>query len=245
MKQISTLTRTLAIGVVLPAILACTGDDEVQAASSPAAASPSAAAASAPPADLFPMPQPDLDKLAPAVRLQIRERQLWQHRIDQSPESTIENRASAMGELGNLYHAYGFAAEAEICYRNAERLDPKNFLWPYYLCQVFGRTNKMDAAVEACRRAAELDEANVPVRVRLAELLAFRNLPDEARPVFEKAIARDDKTAAAHFGLAQLAVSRGDAAAAAKGFEKVLELQPDATAVHVLAAQAYRDLGDS
>lgn len=229
----------IVLAFLVPLALACGGDEE----------GPATAAATAPEArpsvELLPMPQPDLAALAPPVRTQIRERQLWQHRIDQNPESTVENRASAIGELGNLYHAYGLLGEAEISYRNAERLDPESFRWPYFLCQLYGRTNKLEAAIKACRRAVELDEADVPVRVRLAELLAFSNRGEEAEPIFRQAIALDDGAAAAHFGLAQLAASREDFAAAAEGFEKVLELQPEATAIHGLAAQAYRDLGET
>lgn len=234
MKQRTMYSRSLSAGCLALLALACGGDKEVQAAAPPA-----------PAVELLPMPQPDLEAVAPAVRTQIRERQIWQDRIDQLPESTAENRASAVGELGTLYHAYGLAGEAEICYRNAQALDLESFRWPYYLCQLYGRTNKLEAAVKACQLAAELDASNVPVRVRLAELLAFSNRGEEAEPVFRQAIALDDSTAAAHFGLAQLAASREDFAAAAKGFEKVLELQPQATAVHALAAQAYRDLGES
>ncbi len=235
MKELLTLSRPALVAFLALAGLACGSEEEVQAA----------AVSSPPSVELVAMPQPVLDQMSPAVRRQIRERQIWQHRIDQTPEITAQNRAAAIGELGNLYHAYGLVGEAEICYRNAEKLDPKAFRWPYYLCQLFGRTNKMSPAVEACRRAAELDQTNVPVRVRLAELLAFLNQAEEAEPVFRAAISLDDKAAAAHFGLAQLAASIGDAAAAARGFEKVLELQPEATAAHVLAAQAYRDLGDA
>ena len=234
MRQIMHLSRPEWVVVVALAGLACGGQEEVQAA-----------APAAPPVELIALPQPALDGMTPPVQRQIRERQIWQHRIARTPGLTARDRASSIGELGNLYQAYGLAGEAEICYRNAEKLDPEAFRWPYYLCQLFGRTNKMSAAVEACQRAAKLDETHVAVRIRLAELLTFLNRPEEAAPLFEAALALDAEAAAAHFGLAQLAVSRGDARAAAGGFERVLDLQPEATGVHVLAAQAYRDLGEN
>ncbi len=227
----------LSLAAVLAGTSACGKNDET---ATPEAA---AAAGSAGP-KLLALPQPDLSRLAPGVARQIRERQVWQFRLDQRADLPQENRAAAMGELGNLYHAYGLEAEAEVCYRNANAMAPKEARWLSYLCQLQGRKSDPEAALELCREAAELDPASVASKVRLAELLAFQNQAAPAKQVFEAALALDPATAAAHFGLGQLALAAGDAATAANHFERVLELQPTATAVHLLAANAYRDLGD-
>jgi tetratricopeptide (TPR) repeat protein len=215
-------------------ILGCAGKEE-------AAASPVAPAGP----ELAPLPQPDLSSLAEAVQRQIRERQRWQFRLDQIPDLPVEQRAAAQGELGNLYFAYGLVPEAEVAYVNARRLEPKNFDWAYYLCQIYGRSNRPEKAIETCRLAAALEPANVPVRVRLAELLTFQGQPEEAAKVFEEAIALDPSNGAAHSGLGQIAASAGDAKKAAEHFEQVLAFQPEATSVHGLLAQAYRDLGQA
>src|SRR5438128_5493330 len=40
--------------------------------------------------------------------------------------------AAAWGELGKLLLAHTFEAEAEVCFEQAERLDPDDGRWPYY-----------------------------------------------------------------------------------------------------------------
>lgn len=193
--------------------------------------------------ELLPMPQPNLEQTTPAVARQIRERQLWQFRIDSASASTAQQKGAAMGELGALYHAYQMEGEAVVCYRNAEALDPDAFRWPYYLCQALGRTNQPEEALKACRRAAELNNQDAAVRVRLAELLNFLGRSEEAKPFFQQALEMDPSTAAAHSGLGLILIA-SDPAAAASHFEKALELQPDALAAHTRAAAAHRASGN-
>lgn len=225
-------TASLLLSSVFFLLAACGPGEQAVAADAPA------------PPELLPLPQPDLGRFSPAVQRQIRERQLWQFRIEEGSDAADAQRAAAFGELGNLYQAYGLGGEAEICYVNARRLDPDEFKWAYYLCRLRGTSQDAEAAIETCREASLMNAENVPVKVRLAELLSFKGEKVDARRLFEAAVALDDASAAAHSGLGQIAASSGNAAKAAEHFEKVLELQPKATSVHALAAQAYRDLGD-
>ena len=197
------------------------------------------------PAELLVLPQPDLSRFSESVQRQIRERQRWQYRIYESPAAGVEEKASAFGELGNLYQAYGLGGEAEVCYLNARRLAPKEFRWAYYLCRLRGSGKQPEKAVESCREAAALNPDDVPLKVRLAELLSFMGEKDEAAELFGQAVSMNNENAAAFSGLGQIAMAQEDAASAAARFERVLQLQPDATATHALAAQAYRDLGDT
>jgi tetratricopeptide (TPR) repeat protein len=204
-----------------------------------------AAQASASQPDLIPLPQPDLSRFSEGVQRQIRERQRWQFRIFESPDAGAKEKAASFGELGNLYHAYGLGGEAEVCYLNARKLDPEEYRWAYYLCRLRGSGKEPQRAVESCREANALNPNDVALKVRLAELLSFMGEKDEAAELFGQALSLDNENAAAFSGLGQIAMAAKDAASAAARFEKVLQLQPEATATHAVAAQAYRDLGDT
>ena len=74
---------------------------------------------------LEPLPAVSLDSLEPPVRAV----------LEKTIAAVSANKLSAMswGELGAVLRAHDFGAEAEVCYRNAEQLDGKDYRWPYLL----------------------------------------------------------------------------------------------------------------
>src|SRR5690349_20222774 len=41
--------------------------------------------------------------------------------------------AAAWGDLGAVYYAHSLEVQSQVCFRNAERLDPTDYRWPYLL----------------------------------------------------------------------------------------------------------------
>src|SRR5262245_17354406 len=75
--------------------------------------------------ELQPLPDVALDRAEPdVVRLVEQARGL----VAKDPRSAI-----AWGDLGAVLWAHDFGPEAERCFRNAQRLDPSDFRWPYFL----------------------------------------------------------------------------------------------------------------
>jgi tetratricopeptide (TPR) repeat protein len=190
------------------------------------------------------IPEPDLSGLDPLVAERIRERRRWQRAVDTAPDAQEPQRAEALGELGNLYHAYRLLPSAQAAYENAQRLAPEDPRWPYFLGQLHRTANRDDQALEAFQRSLELRPDHVAAQVRMGEVLLDQNRPDEAEARFEKTLALDPENAAALFGLGQIAAGRGNTQQAVERFRRVLELDPQATSVHYPLGLAYRQLGD-
>src|SRR6185503_15298970 len=87
--------------------------------------------------------------------------------------------ASAWGDLGAIFFVHGFEAQSQVCFRNAERLDPGDYRWPYLLAVSLIYTDA-DEMIAAYQRAALRCGRQAHVRLRLAEALLDRGELDEA-----------------------------------------------------------------
>jgi tetratricopeptide (TPR) repeat protein len=188
-------------------------------------------------------PVPDVSGRNRVVAQQIREREAWFEAILERPETPPDQRAQAHGELGQLYHAYDFGDAAAARYREAQRLAPADFRWPYYLGQLHRSANRLEESVAAFEQALSLAPTDVPTLVRLGEVLVDLNRQDQGEPYLKQAIDLDAGTAAAHAALAQIALAREDYSAAVEHCEAALAAQPAANAVHHPLGIAYRELG--
>ncbi len=194
------------------------------------------------PADLVPVEHPDLDAIEEVARRQLETRRSALESKLAKGAGSVE-LADAFGDMGEHYHSYELLAAAAACYRNAERLSPESFLWPYYLGVVEQMAGDLGAAASSLERALSKRIDDLPARRRLGEVrLALGDLPG-AREHFQALLEDDRFAAAAHFGLGRTAATEGEHAAAALHFEQVLELQPEAGIVHYPLGLALRSLG--
>ena len=153
---------------------------------------------------------------------------------------------AAVGELGRLYHAYGLEESAEDAYREAERLDPTDSRWPYYLGFLHQVRGNQRAAAEAFERVRRLTPDDPAARIRLARARLELGEIESAETLFRRSLERDrPMAAAAHAGLARIAVARGRHAAAAEHYAEALALQPRATRLHYPLALALKELGET
>ena len=84
-----------------------------------------------------------------------------------------------LGELGQLYHAYGFAAAAESAYLEAASGAPTDPRWPHLLGVLFQAEGRLDEAERAYRNELALPGASAAARVQLARVLLEQNRPGE------------------------------------------------------------------
>jgi superkiller protein 3 len=205
-----------------------------------------AAAAAAPAAGQrprpAPLPEPVMDGVEPEVRRQLESRRAEAESLAAEPDADAGELAQRYGTLGGLYLVYGFTVAAEPALGNARALSPDDFRWHYLLASLLQATGRQEAAIEAYRRALELEPSYPAALIRFGEALLDLARPAEAAEVFERAIA-GRPSAAGHFGRGRAAAATGDWQGAVEHYERALELQPSASAVRYPLGLAYRELG--
>ncbi|MEE8143487.1 MAG: tetratricopeptide repeat protein [Planctomycetota bacterium] len=187
------------------------------------------------------VPVPDLSTLEARVRSQLEEgRQRFDSRMRGS--STAGEKAQAYGELGTLYHAYGFFAAARVCYQNALQLAPGEHPWPYALARLAWIRGDLEESTTYLRTALELQPESSLIQLRLAEVAFEKNDLDRAARLYRSVLTSEAQNAAAHLGLGKIALARRAYRAACTSLLKVLSLDPQASTVHYPLARAYRAL---
>ena len=150
--------------------------------------------------------------------------------IEQARQKVIAEprSADAWGDLGMLFAAHGYEADANVCFTEAERQGPTDPRWPYFR-GLFTQFTQPDEAIGHIRQALTLKcgnpEAVSAMRLRLAELLMEQQQSDQAEALFREELRRSPDHPRARFNLGQLALARGDNAGAQTEFLAVAEGQ--------------------
>jgi tetratricopeptide (TPR) repeat protein len=181
------------------------------------------------------LPEPDMETAEEGVRRAVQEAQ---QRVREEPRS-----ARAWGELGDRYRAESWFAEAAACYREAQRLEPSTFIWPYRLGKCLRLDDPSEAAL-ALARALELDDDYPPAHLHYARTLVNLGRFDEAREHFEQARRLEPQSSAAYLVLGQLALSDGSLEAAREHLARALQFDPGDGRAHLAMAQVAMALGD-
>jgi tetratricopeptide (TPR) repeat protein len=157
--------------------------------------------------------------------------------VEQNPRS-----AEAWGELGSAF-ARQCDAEAQICFRNAERLEPGNHRWSYLqgACHADHDTRQ---ALACFARSARLAPDLPHVQLRFADFLLGEGDLAGARLAIERSLAVAPEDPHAHLSQARLHFAKGNLAEARIWAEKSAALAPDKRDTHVFLAQLYRRLRD-
>ena len=196
------------------------------------------------PADaLRPVPHPDLESLEPQVADQLREiRDVLQSVLDES-RSDPQALHDAYSELGQVYHAYGFAEAAEVCYLNALYIRPRDFVPLYLLGVVRQEAGRLSEAEGPLQAAVEQRRDDLAVLVRLAQVMIEKNELAYATSLLRHALVVDPGCTAARAALGEIALAEGRHQEAIDELERVLAEVPAANRLHYPLALAYRALG--
>lgn len=192
---------------------------------------------------LAPVPFPDLTALEPAVIEQLSEVRSLLSGI--RPDNNAAAAGETFGELGQVFHTYGFTESAAACYKNASTLDTGNFRWPYLAAYLDQQAGRLEPAAAGYAQVLELKPGDVAALVRLAEVQVNRGLLEEARSLLERALQVDPTTAAAQAALGELSLVEGNYKEAVERLESVLAAVPEANRFHYPLATAYRALGEA
>jgi tetratricopeptide (TPR) repeat protein len=190
------------------------------------------------------IPRPNLSSLQPAARQKLETLQASLEAAVASGDLTALEVREGFGFLGQMFHAFELLDAAEICYRNAAQLSPRDVRWVYYLGLVANSKGDLAGAVEQYELALELGGEELAPLMRLGDALLELGRTEEAGEYFQAALELDPDGAAAEFGLGRVAALAGNPEQAIEHFQRALSQQPEASAVHYPLAQAYRATGD-
>jgi tetratricopeptide (TPR) repeat protein len=195
--------------------------------------------------ELQPVPQPDLNRLEPAVAEQLRSAYKALSIIRKNPQVSVAEQFKAYVDLGRLYHAYEILAPAEVCYRNALTLSPFAFDINYLLARVLQQASRNEAALEAYAVALRLRPDYVATRLRMVEILQLLNQPQQARQHLDAVLQTSPDMTAALVLKGELALAEQQYSLAIELLNKALKSTPRANRLHYLLAQAYRASGQA
>jgi tetratricopeptide (TPR) repeat protein len=166
--------------------------------------------------------------------------------LDKARQNVLADRGSAIawGDLGAVLRAHDYGPEAEACFRNAARLDPADYRWPYLL-GVSLSTTDVNSSLEYLRIAAKLASDRPHVQLRLAEALLGQDMLDEASAAIDRALQAAPDEARAQYDKAQLHFARGELPDSRQWCERSIAGAADKRAPHLLLAQLCRRLGDA
>jgi tetratricopeptide (TPR) repeat protein len=183
-----------------------------------------------------PPPAPDLTGADPALVALVEGSQA---KVRKAPRD-----ARAWGHLGMVLQANSYFDESVVCLREAERLDPTEPRWPYFLATALTLSDP-EAALTKLRRTVELlGEKAVPPRLRLAELLLAQGYAEEAEGQFRRVLQSAPHLPLAHLGMARVTAQRNDTTASLQHLERCLSDPLTARAARGLRAELFQRGGD-
>jgi len=127
--------------------------------------------------------------------------------------------------------------------RRAVRLSPASAAAASVYSMFLAMVGEQDSALAQARRALALDPVNPGLYSGLASAFIFAGMPDSAVPAAERALALDSSQYFNHNILAQLFAASGRRAEAEREIERMLRGDKGNPWMPMLAAYAYRELG--
>jgi tetratricopeptide (TPR) repeat protein len=185
-----------------------------------------------------------LESMNPPVRRQFEEALARLDRVRADREASVGALAEAYGRLGMLLHAYADRPPAAAAYRNAWRLAPGDFRWPYFLALLSRLQADWTQADRALTAALDLEPDYLPALVVRAEFELDRGRLEAADAAFADLLERDRTLSAAWLGRAKVALARGEPQEALPLLREALARRPEATEVLYLLGQAHAALGE-
>lgn len=184
---------------------------------------------------LEPLPSLPMDDFQPVVRKLIEETSA---RVAKNLGSPV-----AWGELGAVYAIHDLEPPAQVCFRNAERLDPDNYKWPY----LFSLSMPVDEpqSIAALRRAVQRCGDRTHVQLRLVETLLDRGEFEEAAAQIARVMEHASANPRAQYANARLLLAQGKIDEAKLCAERSVANAPDKRASQLLLAHLCRRTNDA
>ncbi len=151
--------------------------------------------------------------------------------------------ASALTDLGRLYHGNGQPALAAAAYERALDLGASDPTTPYLLALIQGQWGQTDAALASLSLSIERDPSYAPAWYHVGMNRLESSDVSGAVDALQRAVLLDEREPMYQVGLARALRRAGEPALAAEALAVALELDPDHPAAHQLMGLTLRQLG--
>ncbi len=131
----------------------------------------------------------------------------------------------ARGRLGMICFAHEYRREALECFRQAERLEPKQFRWRYYRA-ILEEDYNLATAADAYKAARTYRSDYAPLYLRMADVLVRLDRPDEARKNYMTAIELAPDSPYPLLGLARLELALNARGPAHELIDQAIKVAP-------------------
>ena len=156
-------------------------------------------------------------------------------------------QGKAWGELGMVFLANGFTAQADICFRQAAQLDTQDPKWPYIMALRL-LLNERKESIGLLRKAVDLFDQKQPdfttPRLSLVEILIELNSLQEAEEQCRLVLDRQPINPKALFFMGNLALAKEDYSAAIRFFTEASKSPYRKKRAASQLAILYKRLGD-
>ncbi|HYC70270.1 MAG TPA: tetratricopeptide repeat protein [Opitutaceae bacterium] len=148
-------------------------------------------------------------------------------------------------DLGRLYHANGFLAEAEACWRWLRIAEPRSGEWPYLLADVRSQAGDPTEVEVLLRETVEKAPDYSPAWLKLADLLFKSGRVDEAVSAYQRRLLLVPGDPYARLGHARASRQRARDDEAAVILAALVEEHPAFPPAHNLHAEVLAARGDA
>ena len=152
---------------------------------------------------------------------------------------------AGVAELGRLYHANGFAASAESCWRLLAREQPREPRWPYFLADLRRTAGDHAELAALLTRTVDLAPDYAPAWLRLADLEFKAGNLVPATLAYERRLALLPADPYARLGLARVARQTDRPADARRLIEAVVRETPAFSTGHDFYSEILAAEGDA
>ncbi|MEZ6033633.1 MAG: tetratricopeptide repeat protein [Planctomycetaceae bacterium] len=178
----------------------------------------------------IPIPETPWGRNAPEVQRHVEESRKSLEEIKARHDASPIALANAYGQLGEIYLTYDLPPGAIACFRNASRLDPGNFRWPWLLAMAhYTAVETADAYAAMTEALHQLEqdysagpEHHLAARCFLGDAALRLNMMDEARRHFDEAIRLNPNSGFAHFRRGQLESRAGQSELSIQDFQDAM-----------------------
>jgi tetratricopeptide (TPR) repeat protein len=166
--------------------------------------------------------------------------------LAQATALTRTSRSARAGvvELGRLYHANGYAREAEACWRLLLQEEPREPHWSYFLADLRRTAGDYPELASLLGRTVQLAPDYSPAWLQLAGLELKSGHYDEAERHYRRRLALVPGDFYAVLGLARVAQHNGQPAEARRLVEQLVRDFPQISTGHNLYAEMLAASGD-
>ena len=149
----------------------------------------------------------------------------------------------ASGRLGMVLEANTLYPAAELAYRRAIRLEPKEFAWRYYLTLTLQQESKLEEALDAVSVALSIRPSYTAAVLKRGELLFKLGRLQESIATLESLLAKDPNSASTLYALARVRYAQENFSAAEDFYRKACQAYPTFGAAYYGLALAQKRLG--